>query len=350
MDPRRVFAARAEGEVAPDRNEVATRRLALIAADLGRSTGTSAMPGDPTDPATDVPPGDTREPWWAGHTRVAAETARPGEPSLAPVLPLPLPDEPETIPAAPARAETQTARPAPRLPTPGRHAARRRGAALAVLARERLPSLGPAHLAVVALAVAAALAVTTWWVIRDQPGPAPAGAPVAGELAAPLVAAEASASTPPSGSAAAADGAQVTVDVAGKVRRPGIVVLDQGARVTDALKAAGGPKRGVDTTALNLARVLVDGEQIVVGAPGGAASDTGAAPPSSGGAAPGQLVNLNTATASELEALPQVGPVTAQAIVAWRDQNGGFTSVDELLEVDGIGEKTLAQLTPYVTV
>ncbi|MDN5745403.1 MAG: helix-hairpin-helix domain-containing protein, partial [Nocardioidaceae bacterium] len=110
-------------------------------------------------------------------------------------------------------------------------------------------------------------------------------------------------------------------------------------------------RRGVDTTTLNLARVLVDGEQIVVGRPATTGSAAGGAPPpAGGGAGPTQLVNLNTATQSELEALPQVGPVTAQAIIAWRDQNGGFTSVDELLEIDGIGEKTLTQLTPHVTV
>ena len=146
--------------------------------------------------------------------------------------------------------------------------------------------------------------------------------------------------------------ASVTVDVAGKVRRPGIVVLGAGARVTDALAAAGGARKGVDLTPLNLARVLVDGEQIVVGGPArppgaaGAAAGTGTG---NGGAA-GPLVNLNTAGQTELESLPQVGPVTAQSIIAWRDAHGGFTSVDELLEVDGIGQKTLEQITPHVTV
>ena len=127
----------------------------------------------------------------------------------------------------------------------------------------------------------------------------------------------------------------------GKVRRPGIVVLDTGARVVDALEAAGGERKGVDLSTLNLARVLVDGEQIVVGA-------TQAAVPAvpSGSAVPGApttLVNLNTASQAELETLPDVGPVTALAILAWRDEHGGFTSVDELLEVDGIGETTLEQ-------
>jgi competence protein ComEA len=99
--------------------------------------------------------------------------------------------------------------------------------------------------------------------------------------------------------------------------------------------------------------LLVDGEQVLVGL----SSDAGAAvPPSPGatgsGAAPGPgvPVNLNTATEPELEALPEVGPVTAQSILTWRDQHGRFSSVDELLEVDGIGDATLAKLTPYVTV
>ena len=144
------------------------------------------------------------------------------------------------------------------------------------------------------------------------------------------------------------EGGTVTVDVAGRVRRPGIVVLAAGARVVDAIKAAGGARPGVDLSSLNLARLLVDGEQVLVGvaAPAGVVGSLGAtAVPT-----PGVLVNLNTATQPELEALPEVGPVTAQAILAWRTEHGGFTSVDELLEVDGIGEATLATVAPLVTV
>ena len=140
----------------------------------------------------------------------------------------------------------------------------------------------------------------------------------------------------------------VTVDVAGRVRRPGIVVLAAGARVVDAIKAAGGARPGVDLSSLNLARLLVDGEQVLVGvaAPAGVVGSLGA----TAAPTPGVLVNLNTATQPELEALPEVGPVTAQAILAWRTEHGGFTSVDELLEVDGIGEATLATVAPLVTV
>lgn len=305
------------------RADAAARRLALIAAELG--------------------PGDTSEAWWADHTRVA---------ELAPV--------PSVPPQDPADQPPVRSRPAAAVPVPGRHAARRRSAlgGLAGSARTRLPVLTSGHVAVVALAVALGLAVTTWWVVRDDPSPAAADAPT---LAEPLVAMGATAGSSPSGAAttgtegtertAGAEGAgggAVTVDVAGKVRRPGIVVLDAGSRVTDALEAAGGAKRGVDLTSLNLARVLVDGEQIVVGAPAGAGPP---APGTSGAAGtPGAPVNLNLATQAELEELPQVGPVTAQAIIAWREERGGFTSVDELLEVDGIGEKSLARLAPLVTV
>jgi competence protein ComEA len=143
--------------------------------------------------------------------------------------------------------------------------------------------------------------------------------------------------------------AELTVDVAGKVRRPGIAVLAAGSRVVDALEAAGGARPGVDLTALNLARPLVDGEQILVGttAPPGVPATVG--DPSTPGAA-GPLVDLNTADAATLETLPGVGPVTAGAILTWRDQHGGFTAVEELLEVDGIGDATLAQIAPHVTI
>ena len=135
------------------------------------------------------------------------------------------------------------------------------------------------------------------------------------------------------------------VDVAGKVRRPGIATLPAGSRVVDALKAAGGIRRGVDRSSVNLARVLIDGEQIVVGG----APAAGVAASAGSGGDPGALVNLNTADQALLESLPGVGPVTAEAIMAWREENGGFHAVDELLEVSGIGDATLADLAPYVT-
>jgi competence protein ComEA len=204
--------------------------------------------------------------------------------------------------------------------------------------------LGPAHLALVAVVVAAGLAVTCWWVVRGDAQTI--AAPIAPAPASGLASAVASAGpAPPSASASAAG--TVTVDVTGKVRRPGIVVLDLGARVVDAIEAAGGARRGIDLGSVNLARVLVDGEQILVGiAPVAEISSAGVP----GSSPTGPLVNLNTAGQAELETLPDVGPVTAEAILAWRSEHGGFTAVDELLEVDGIGEATLATITPHVTV
>ena len=219
-------------------------------------------------------------------------------------------------------------------PVPGRHASRR----LSIGGLQ----LGPAHLAVVAVVAAAAVGLASWWVVRDQAEAVPVAV-----RPAPTPLAE----VPPAGVEAGAEAApqetttELVVDVAGKVRRPGIAVLPSGSRVVDALEAAGGARRGVDLTSLNLARPVVDGEQILVGVPPvpGVAGSLGA--PSTGES----MVNLNTADQAALETLPGVGPVTADSIIAWRTDHGGFTSVDELLEVDGIGEATLEDLAPLVT-
>lgn len=127
------------------------------------------------------------------------------------------------------------------------------------------------------------------------------------------------------------------VHVAGEVASPGLYLLDQGARVADAVAAAGGFSEAAERASVNLARKLVDGEQILVPAVG--AAPAVAAP---GAPAPaGGLVSLSTATAAQLEELPEIGPATAAKIIAHREANGPFTSVDQLLEVPGIGEKTL---------
>ncbi|GAA5118057.1 ComEA family DNA-binding protein [Alloalcanivorax gelatiniphagus] len=231
------------------------------------------------------------------------------------------------------------------LPVPGRHASRR--------LRIGGLQLGPVHLAVVAVVAAIAVGVASWWAISDQAevvplAPVGAGDPSSPEPLAPVAGGQEPAGEE-TGDESAGDGAsgELVVDVAGKVRRPGIAVLPPGSRVVDALEAAGGARNGVDLTALNLARLVVDGEQILVGvAPApGVAGTLGA--PTPGGET---LVNLNTADQAALDTLPGVGPVTADAILAWRDDNGGFTSVDELLEVDGIGEATLADIAPLVTI
>jgi competence protein ComEA len=157
----------------------------------------------------------------------------------------------------------------------------------------------------------------------------------------------------PTGAAAPAKSPDLIVDVVGKVNTPGIVTLPKGWRVFEAIKAAGGLKGRVDTTSLNMARELNDGEQVLVGvAPVAAAGPVvGESAPGAGGDAPiGVKVNLNTATVEQLDTLPGVGPVTAQAILSWRETNGRFGTVDDLLDVKGIGEATLAELRDLVVV
>ncbi len=210
----------------------------------------------------------------------------------------------------------------------------------------------------VLLVVAAAFAVQHFWVGRAQPVRAPevvrAAAPYeAGELNS---AAGPAPSADPAGAGSTA-GAEIVVDVSGKVRNPGIHRLPAGSRVVDALGAAGGVRPGTDTDGLNRARFLMDGEQIVVGGPAppaGAGGTTGAGPSSAGstgavmGAGPPVPVSLNTATVEQFDTLPGVGPVLAQHIIDYRAQHGGFRSVDELREVNGIGERRFADLRNLV--
>ena len=160
----------------------------------------------------------------------------------------------------------------------------------------------------------------------------------------------------PSGLAAPAPSptaATIIVDVAGWVRRPGVYDFRQGDRVIDAIRMAGGGRPGADLTSINLAAPLTDGQQIVVprkgklGA-GGSGSGGAAVAPGSGGAEP--LINLNTATLDQLESLPGIGPALGQRIIDYRQEHGSFRSVDDLLNVSGIGEKRLADLRSKVTV
>jgi competence protein ComEA len=133
---------------------------------------------------------------------------------------------------------------------------------------------------------------------------------------------------------------RLVVDVAGAVRRPGLYTLAPGARVDDALAAAGGATSRADVTAVNLAAPLADGEQVVV--PGHGASVASGAPGST-------VVDLNSATAEQLDALPGIGPATAAKIVAYRQQHGAFHSLAELDAVSGIGPSKLAELKGLVT-
>ncbi|MFF4876210.1 helix-hairpin-helix domain-containing protein [Micromonospora sp. NPDC000668] len=208
----------------------------------------------------------------------------------------------------------------------------------------RLPGPGafdPGRRGVRALAVVAAVVVlgAAGWAWRSRPQQEPV-APLASE-AAPATSA---------GDPSASGSGELVVAVAGKVRRPGLVRLPAGSRLADAVQAAGGALPGVDVASLNPARKVTDGELIVVGVtpppvPGDAAG------PAVGGAAPAAgPLNLNTATLAQLDALPGVGPVLAQRILTHRDQHGGFKSVGDLRQVDGIGDARYEQLKDLVTV
>ncbi|MBF8185345.1 helix-hairpin-helix domain-containing protein [Nonomuraea sp. K274] len=174
---------------------------------------------------------------------------------------------------------------------------------------------------------ALAIVVAAFVVWRSQPSPEPLPPPT------PITP-----STP-------SPTAKVTVHVAGKIRKPGVYLLPSGARVTDAVTAAGGVSRGTSTGSLNLARRLIDGEQIVVGAAQGAA-----APGSPVTDPAGAVLDLNSATNDQLEELPGVGEVLAARIAEFRDSHGGFTAVEQLREVSGIGDKKFEEIKPKVRV
>ncbi|HUR13879.1 MAG TPA: helix-hairpin-helix domain-containing protein [Mycobacteriales bacterium] len=145
--------------------------------------------------------------------------------------------------------------------------------------------------------------------------------------------------------APSATAAQIVVDVEGKVRRPGLVRLPEGARVDDAIRAAGGVLPGATTASLNRAQKLSDGQQVLVGLDAAPGSGGG-----TGGATAGGLLDLNTAAVQDLDGLPGIGPVLAQRIVDWRTEHGRFASVDQLREVSGIGESKYASLKSKVRV
>jgi competence protein ComEA len=175
---------------------------------------------------------------------------------------------------------------------------------------------------------AACVAVTAWTLLHHRAAPAPIQ-PL--HLAAPV---RAEPTPTPSG---------LVVDVGGRVRRPGLVTLPPGARVADAIHAAGGAVRPGDLRLLNLAARVTDGQLLLVGVSG--APVAGPASPAAAGP-----VNLNSATVEELDTLPGIGPVLAQRIVDWRTAHGGFGSVSDLDEVSGIGDAIYAELSPLVTV
>jgi competence protein ComEA len=164
------------------------------------------------------------------------------------------------------------------------------------------------------------------------------------------------ASDEPSVSVAPARDGSAVVHVVGAVRRPGVYRLRVGQRVQDAIRRAGGAKGNTDLQAINLAAKIADGQQVVVprrgvaGAGGGVAAGGVAAGGGAAGAAPSAPINLNSATAEQLDTLDGVGPTTAQKILEYRTQHGGFSSIDDLAQIAGIGPKKLEALKAQVTV
>ncbi|MEW2380160.1 helix-hairpin-helix domain-containing protein [Micromonospora sp. NPDC047812] len=293
------------------RRLVAGRPSTAPRAHPGGSAGPVGRSGGPVGPSVDHPgPVGVSEP-------VPSPPRAPAS-SLAGAAELPEPDPP--VRAAEAAV-------ASRLPGPGAFDPGRRGVR-----------------ALAAVAVVVVLGAGFWaWRSRPQTEPVRPVASVGASDATVTGLAE----------PAATPAGELVVAVAGKVRRPGLVRVPAGARVADAVEAAGGALPGVDVALLNPARKVTDGELILVGvaAPPGAAPPPGAAVGGAPGApGAGGRLNLNTATLAQLDALPGVGPVLAQRILARRDQQGGFRSVGDLRQVDGIGDARYEQLKDLVTV
>lgn len=226
--------------------------------------------------------------------------------------------------------------------------------------RTRLPASPLRSLGLVAVVVLAA--GVTWWLLRPPPPPIEAALPLATGNSESAVLPGASSPEPTAGPVTTTGPVELVVQSAGAVVSPGVYRLPPGARVDDLVVASGGLADDADGDRVNLAAPVGDGQrlwfprqgevdppEVVVGEGGGSS-----APAGPGGApapdAPPATVNLNTATASDLDSLPGVGPATAAAILAYREENGPFAAVDDLLEVRGIGDAKLEQIRPLATV
>lgn len=252
--------------------------------------------------------------------------------------------EPDTVEFAPPVPEPLARGRAARL---GDRLRRRRGAAVRrwvpeSVQRARMDPGRPGAVALTVVTLLAALAAAVGvWLERPRADPLPPG-PVAG--LSPIT------DVPAGSGPSAAPGGALVVSVVGTVVRPGLVTVPDGARVADVVEAAGGVLPGTEVAGLNLARRVSDGEQVVVGAPAppAEAPAAGAGEQAAASGTAGGKVDLNSATVAQLDGLPGVGPVTAQRIVDWRTRNGRFSRVDQLREIDGIGERKYAQLRELV--
>jgi competence protein ComEA len=210
-------------------------------------------------------------------------------------------------------------------------------------------------IAYVAVAVVVVAVGVRYVVLPRQGGPSEAQAVVLAPVAPSPSAAASEAASP-----AASPTPDVMVYVCGAVRTPGVVRLPAGARVTDALELAGGPTAKAELAAVNLAAQVTDGQQILVPERGAAVASASSSSGSSssgalgvapaGGSAPGAVVNINTASLDELDSLDGVGPSTAQKIIDYRTENGGFKTVDEIKEVPGIGDAKFAAMQDSITI
>lgn len=225
----------------------------------------------------------------------------PSQPGLAP----PAPASPVPVSPAPVSLAPVSAAPSGRLP---------------LWAQPWLQPASGRHLGWVAIVAVVVLAGSAW-VLLHRPATTPAAMPAATAVA-------------PS----AAPELQIVVDVGGRVRHPGLVTLAPGARIADALRAAGGALRPADIATLDLAARVSDGQLLLIGL----------SPPAAAPGDPSAPVSLSSATAEQLDALPGIGPVLAKRIVDWRDAHGGFTSLSQLDEVPGVGPRTYERLKTLV--
>ncbi|MFW6600337.1 helix-hairpin-helix domain-containing protein [Propionibacteriaceae bacterium Y2011] len=234
-----------------------------------------------------------------------------------------------------------------------------------------VPRFDRRHLWVVVAVLTVAVVIAGWMLLRARDeaiGATPR--PSAPSVSGPSVSEPSVSGRPgtagPSGGATGGPGispspAMIKVHVTGAVREPGVVTVAEGARVGDVIDRAGGLTEAARPGRLNLAQLVADGDQVFVadepgeesevraGSAGGGGAGGGGAGGGPGGATTAK-VDLNTATLAQLEALPGVGPVTAQAIMSWREEHGRFSRIEELQEIDGIGPKTYARIAPHVRV